>query len=202
MTGSFMIEIQCPHCGKDVELEDGASGLFDCPYCSEVFEYTGTEILDEDLELIDEIQNGLWHQNRIFSEYKFRRDYKWYHILGQCLLVFPAFFGIFMLLETAWNIRKSKSSQVMIVYLPEEDNILKYEIEHFKPYDVQRLVVDNKMEIKWSHYPGSDGGVTSSSDTYTIVSSTGEKIDFGATSGQKCNIKFFAKAKNIPINKL
>ena len=59
MTGSFMIEIQCPHCGKDVELEDGASGLFDCPYCSEVFEYTGTEILDEDLELIDEMSPGV-----------------------------------------------------------------------------------------------------------------------------------------------
>ena len=201
MTGLFMVVIQCPHCGKDVELEDGASGLFDCPYCSEVFEYIGTEILDEDLELIDDIQNGLHHHSRIFSKYKFRRDYKWYHILVQCLLVFPAIFGIFMLLETAWNIRKSKSSQIMIVYLSEEDNILKYKIVHFKPYDVQRLVVDNKMEIKWRYDPGSDGAVIPPSDRYTIVSSTGEKIDFVATSGQKCNIKSFAKGQNIPINK-
>ena len=28
-----MVVIQCSHCGEDVELEDGVSGLFDCPYC-------------------------------------------------------------------------------------------------------------------------------------------------------------------------
>jgi len=26
-----MVEIQCPHCEEDVELEDGVFGLFDCP---------------------------------------------------------------------------------------------------------------------------------------------------------------------------
>ena len=34
-----MVVIQCPHCYKDVELEDEASGLFDCPYCNNEFEY-------------------------------------------------------------------------------------------------------------------------------------------------------------------
>ena len=34
-----MVVIQCPHCYKDVELEDGVSGLFDCPYCNNEFEY-------------------------------------------------------------------------------------------------------------------------------------------------------------------
>tara|TARA_B100001758_G_C18067692_1_gene431532 strand:+ start:195 stop:602 length:408 start_codon:yes stop_codon:yes gene_type:complete len=32
-----MVEIQCPHCGEDIELEDEASGLFDCPYCNDEF---------------------------------------------------------------------------------------------------------------------------------------------------------------------
>ena len=32
-----MVEIQCPHCGKDIELEDGISGMFDCPYCHNEF---------------------------------------------------------------------------------------------------------------------------------------------------------------------
>ena len=36
-----MVVIQCPHCGKDIELEDGASGLFDCPYCGKDFEWNG-----------------------------------------------------------------------------------------------------------------------------------------------------------------
>ena len=34
-----MVVIQCPHCAKSVELESGAFGLFDCPYCDEEFEY-------------------------------------------------------------------------------------------------------------------------------------------------------------------
>mgnify|MGYP001290857382 FL=1 len=36
-----MVVIQCPHCVEDLELEDGASGLFDCPYCGKDFEWNG-----------------------------------------------------------------------------------------------------------------------------------------------------------------
>lgn len=34
---SIMVEIQCPHCDKNIELEDGISGMFDCPYCHNEF---------------------------------------------------------------------------------------------------------------------------------------------------------------------
>ena len=34
-----MVIIQCSHCGDDIELEDGASGLFDCPYCDNEFSF-------------------------------------------------------------------------------------------------------------------------------------------------------------------
>ena len=32
-----MVEIQCPHCDEDIELEDDVFGLFDCPHCDEEF---------------------------------------------------------------------------------------------------------------------------------------------------------------------
>ena len=32
-----MVEIQCPHCGKNIELEYGISGMFDCSYCQNEF---------------------------------------------------------------------------------------------------------------------------------------------------------------------
>ena len=32
-----MVEIQCPHCEKNIELETGHSGMFDCPYCNNEF---------------------------------------------------------------------------------------------------------------------------------------------------------------------
>ena len=45
--------IQCPHCGEDIELEDGASGLFDCPYCDKDFTWDGAVkviVVDDDLK--------------------------------------------------------------------------------------------------------------------------------------------------------
>ena len=32
-----MVEIECPHCDEDIELDDGEFGLFECPYCEEEF---------------------------------------------------------------------------------------------------------------------------------------------------------------------
>lgn len=34
-----MVVIQCPHCEKDIELEDGTFGLFDCPHCNKEFSW-------------------------------------------------------------------------------------------------------------------------------------------------------------------
>ena len=34
-----MVEIQCPHCDENIELEDGSYGLFDCPFCGDEFEW-------------------------------------------------------------------------------------------------------------------------------------------------------------------
>tara|TARA_B100000965_G_scaffold316555_1_gene276889 strand:- start:27 stop:638 length:612 start_codon:yes stop_codon:yes gene_type:complete len=195
-----MVEVECPYCEKDIDLGSDTSGMYECPHCSEVFEHMGSEISDENLELIDEIQNGSHDRNIIFSKYKSGRDYKWYHILFQCLLI-PAFFGIFMLLETYWNIRKSKSSQSLVVYLEDEESIFQYQILDFKPFSVEKLSIDKKMEISWRHRPGSDGAVRPNMDYYTIISSNDERINFVATDGQKCKIKSFAEAKNIAIRK-
>lgn len=38
-----MVEIQCPHCEEDIELEDGVFGLFDCPHCDEEFSWEDDE---------------------------------------------------------------------------------------------------------------------------------------------------------------
>ena len=43
-----MVEIQCPSCEADIELEDGVFGLFDCPLCGEEFSW------DDDEESFDE----------------------------------------------------------------------------------------------------------------------------------------------------
>ena len=34
-----MVVIQCPHCERDIDLEDGLVGLFDCPLCEQQFSW-------------------------------------------------------------------------------------------------------------------------------------------------------------------
>ena len=34
-----MVEIECPHCGEEIALDDDASGEFVCPYCDGEFEW-------------------------------------------------------------------------------------------------------------------------------------------------------------------
>ena len=44
-----MVEIQCPSCEADIELEDGVFGLFDCPLCGEEFSWDDEESFDEEI---------------------------------------------------------------------------------------------------------------------------------------------------------
>ena len=34
-----MVVIECPHCREHIELDDDASGLFECPFCEGEFEW-------------------------------------------------------------------------------------------------------------------------------------------------------------------
>ena len=43
-----MVEIECPHCDEDIELDDGVYGLFDCPLCGEEFEWDSPSIWTAD----------------------------------------------------------------------------------------------------------------------------------------------------------
>ena len=37
IVGDSVVEIECPHCDEDIELDGGEFGLFECPYCEEEF---------------------------------------------------------------------------------------------------------------------------------------------------------------------
>jgi endogenous inhibitor of DNA gyrase (YacG/DUF329 family) len=53
-----MIEIQCPHCDKNVELEDGVFGLFDCPHCDEEFAWGDDEDVSNEHTTNPSVING------------------------------------------------------------------------------------------------------------------------------------------------
>ena len=42
-----MVEIICPHCDQEIELPDDAHGEFECPLCTEVFEWEEPQISHE-----------------------------------------------------------------------------------------------------------------------------------------------------------
>ena len=54
-----MIEIQCPHCDKNVELEDGVFGLFDCPHCDEEFAWGDDEDVSNEHTTNPSVINGV-----------------------------------------------------------------------------------------------------------------------------------------------
>jgi len=59
-----MVEILCPHCEEEIELDDDAKGEFGCPYCDGEFEW-GMEDEDDLVSFSDEIVP----RNDILREY-------------------------------------------------------------------------------------------------------------------------------------
>jgi len=49
-----MVEILCPHCDEEIELDDDASGEFACPHCEGEFEWN----VDTDSEVYDEAEGS------------------------------------------------------------------------------------------------------------------------------------------------
>ena len=58
-----MVEILCPHCEEEIDLEDDASGEFACPHCDGEFEWniqTKVEQLDEEDNLLLTVVSGFF----------------------------------------------------------------------------------------------------------------------------------------------
>ena len=58
-----MVEILCPHCEEEIELEDDASGEFSCPHCDGEFEWNiqpAVEQFDESDSLLLTFVSGFF----------------------------------------------------------------------------------------------------------------------------------------------
>lgn len=56
--GGSMVEILCPHCDEEIELDDDASGTFACPFCEGEFEWN---LEEEDALEEFEADDGLFY---------------------------------------------------------------------------------------------------------------------------------------------
>lgn len=52
-----MVEILCPHCEEEIELDDDAKGEFACPHCAGEFEW-GTDEVDELDSFMNEMESS------------------------------------------------------------------------------------------------------------------------------------------------
>jgi len=52
-SSGFVVDVICPHCEGELELEDGSSGDFECPLCEGEFEWSGNELDMEGHELFN-----------------------------------------------------------------------------------------------------------------------------------------------------
>ena len=108
-----MVVIQCPHCSLEVELDDGVSGLFDCPHCGEEFQW-------------GEIDEEIDHKKPTGSDWAMSRVPRYVGIvfvLGAVLLFFPVIlalllpvlFGIFFIFVFVSSFRlRNKRHQRLI----------------------------------------------------------------------------------------
>ena len=58
-----MVEILCPHCVEEIQLDDDASGVFACPHCDGEFEWNirpEVEQLDEEDNLLLTVVSGFF----------------------------------------------------------------------------------------------------------------------------------------------
>ncbi len=81
-----MVVIQCPHCSLEVELDDGVSGLFDCPHCGEDFQW-------------GEINEEIDHKIPTVSDWAMSRVPRYVGIvfvLGTVLLFFPVILALLL----------------------------------------------------------------------------------------------------------
>ena len=81
-----MVVIQCPYCSLEVELDDGVSGLFDCPHCGEEFQW-------------GEIDEGIDHKKPNGSDWAISRVPRYVGIvfvLGAVLLFFPVILALLL----------------------------------------------------------------------------------------------------------
>ena len=81
-----MVEIECPYCNRDIELDDDEFGLFECPYCEEKFVWEETDSI------------GIKQENR---EMKSHFHFLLLPGLGICFLIIILLFFIWTVMSFA-----------------------------------------------------------------------------------------------------
>ena len=147
-----MVEIECPSCTETVDLGSDSTGTYECPYCSEDFQYeVGTSTRDS--RLIDEIEYGDLKPDYILQERRYLSTVASKIIPTMVAICFIPLLGIgLIMLWFIWSHGPISKHDYMTVFLKKQNLVLDYyllnsEIETSNSFEITEHSVINWRDI-------------------------------------------------------
>ena len=147
-----MVEVECPSCTETVDLGSDSPGTYECPYCSEDFQYeVDTSTRDE--KLIDEIEYDGLKPDYILQEMRYLSSVASKIIPTMVAICFIPLLGIgFIMLWFIWSGGTISNHDYMTVFLKKQNLVLDYtllngEIERSDSFEITEHSVINWRDI-------------------------------------------------------
>tara|TARA_B110000014_G_C20094014_1_gene573179 strand:+ start:272 stop:874 length:603 start_codon:yes stop_codon:yes gene_type:complete len=155
-----MVEVECPSCTKSVDLGSDSPGTYECPYCSEDFQYE-VDKSTRDTRLIDEIEYGGLKPDYVLQERRYQSSIASKIIPTMVAICFIPLLGIgFILLWFIWSDGTMSNHDYMAVFLKKQNLVLDYyllngEIERSDSFELTEQSVITWHSVGSSEYPSS-----------------------------------------------
>ena len=151
----IMVEVECPSCTETVDLGSDSPGTYECPYCSEDFEYE-VDKSTRDERLIDEIEYGGLKPDYVLEETRFLFSVATKIIPTMVAICFIPLMGVgFLLLWLIWSEGAMSNHDYMTVFLKKQNLVLDYTLLNGEIKQSDSFELTEQSVITW-HSVGSD----------------------------------------------
>jgi len=189
-----MFKVECPLCSETVDLGSDSTGIYECPYCNEDFEFE-REVSEDLVDLIHQIQEG---KEECFVVYDHSHPPKITLLFAlACILTSFLVMPLLVFIERVIYQFEEKYHR-QIVFLHATYTLISYTISESGISYFNELDLSEEFTITSEYDPGSDGGMISSSNEITIRDKNGNEIRFQDPE-HRSNIIPFAKLMNCDI---
>ena len=156
----IMVEVECPSCTKTVDLGSDSTGTYECPYCSEDFQYE-VDKSTRDARLIDEIEYGGLKPDYVLKEIRYLDSMASKIIPTLVAICFIPLLGVgLVMLWFIWSEGTISNHDHMTVFLKKQNLVLDYdllngEIELSDSFELTEQSVITWHSVGSGDYPSS-----------------------------------------------
>jgi hypothetical protein len=168
-----MVEVVCPLCDEEIDLESDATGEYECPYCEGSFGYE-SELYDFDQieQYIDEIEKGIIEADFIIKDYSYTDEVYWKYIRLILSIPFILLFGIglifiYFILQEPFE---TEHFVDRIIYHQDSDLIIFYKTRNGIVRDYNYLEIADDALLRFSTMSVESGSGVISEVTITCRS--------------------------------